>query len=171
MHQPPSDVGMCLICGVAYVYRSHLQFDTASFKWNWLLPLFWIISVEYLDELSDQFNLVSSWTVLTEMFYSPPVIDVISTNRHLIMLYSTHWNPVRMDALSQTTFSYTFFWMKCVNFADVSSPNVSIGNSPALVQIMAWRRISNKPLSEPMMVSLPTHICLTRLQWVMVILI
>ena len=28
----------------------------------------------------------------------------------------------------------------------------------ALVEIMAWRRQSDKPLSEPLMVSLPTHI-------------
>ena len=41
-----------------------------------------------------------------------------------------------------------------------------IDNIPALVQIMAWRRPSDKPLSEPMMVSLPTHICVTRPQWV-----
>ena len=39
-------------------------------------------------------------------------------------------------------------------------------NSPALVQIMAWRRPGDKPLSEPMMVSLLTHICVTRPQWV-----
>ena len=42
----------------------------------------------------------------------------------------------------------------------------SINNIPALVQIMAWRRSGDKPLSEPMMVSLPTHICVTRPQWV-----
>ena len=42
----------------------------------------------------------------------------------------------------------------------------SINNIPALVQIMAWRRPGDKPLSEPMMVSLPTHICVTRPQWV-----
>ena len=36
----------------------------------------------------------------------------------------------------------------------------------ALVWIMAWRRPGDKPLSEPMMVSLPTHICVTRPQWV-----
>ena len=41
-----------------------------------------------------------------------------------------------------------------------------INNIPALVQIMAWRRSGGKPLSEPMMVSLPTHICVTRPQWV-----
>ena len=41
-----------------------------------------------------------------------------------------------------------------------------INNIPALVQIMAWRRPGDKPLFEPMMVSLPTHICVTRPQWV-----
>ena len=30
----------------------------------------------------------------------------------------------------------------------------------------AWRRSGDKPLSEPMMVSLLTHICVTRPQWV-----
>ena len=33
---------------------------------------------------------------------------------------------------------------------------------------MAWRRPGDKPLSEPMMVSLLTHICVTRPQWVKV---
>ena len=31
---------------------------------------------------------------------------------------------------------------------------------------MAWRRPGDKPLSESMMVRLPTHICVTRPQWV-----
>ena len=31
---------------------------------------------------------------------------------------------------------------------------------------MAWRCPGDKPLSEPKMVSLPTHICVTRPQWV-----
>ena len=45
-------------------------------------------------------------------------------------------------------------------------PKVRINNYPALVQIMAWHRPSDKPLSEPMMVSLLTHICVTQPQWV-----
>ena len=45
-------------------------------------------------------------------------------------------------------------------------PISPINNIPALVQIMAWRRPGDKPLSEPMMVGLPTHICVTRPQWV-----
>ena len=45
-------------------------------------------------------------------------------------------------------------------------PQVPINNIPALVQIMAWRRPGDKPLSGPMMVKLPTHICVTRPQWI-----
>ena len=45
-------------------------------------------------------------------------------------------------------------------------PKVRINNIPGLVQIMAWRRPGDKPLSEPMMARLPTHICITRPQWV-----
>ena len=45
-------------------------------------------------------------------------------------------------------------------------PKGPINNIPALVQIMAWRRPGDKPLSEPMMFRLPTHICVTRPQWV-----
>ena len=45
-------------------------------------------------------------------------------------------------------------------------PRFRINNIPPLVQIMAWRRLGDKPLSEPMMVRLLTHICATRPQWV-----
>ena len=41
-----------------------------------------------------------------------------------------------------------------------------INNIPALVQIMAWGQPGDKPLSEPRMVSLLTHICVTLPQWV-----
>ena len=45
-------------------------------------------------------------------------------------------------------------------------PQGPINNIPALVQIMAWCRPDDKPSSGPMMVRLPTHICVTRPQWV-----
>ena len=45
-------------------------------------------------------------------------------------------------------------------------PKGPINNIPALVQMMAWRRPGDKPLSEPMLVSLLTHKCITRPQWV-----
>ena len=45
-------------------------------------------------------------------------------------------------------------------------PKGLIKNIPELVQIMAWRRSGDKPLSEAMMVCLPTHICVARPHWV-----
>ena len=64
----------------------------------------------------------------------------------LIFLNENVWTPIKMS-------------LKFV-------PKGPINNIPALVQIMAWHRPGDKPLSEPMMVSLPTHICVTGPQWV-----
>ena len=49
-------------------------------------------------------------------------------------------------------------------------PKVTTNNIAILVQIMAWRRPGDKPLSEPMMVNLLTHIWVTRPQWVNLVL-
>ena len=49
-----------------------------------------------------------------------------------------------------------------LNFA----PKSPIDNIPALFQIMAWCQPGDKPLSEAMMVSLLTHICVALPQWV-----
>ena len=82
----------------------------------------------------------------------------------------THWGRDKMDAIFQTPFSNRYSWMKNVWIVNKISlkfvPNVPINNIPALVQIMAWRRSGDKLLSEPMMDSLLTHICVTRPQWV-----
>ena len=45
-------------------------------------------------------------------------------------------------------------------------PKGPINNIPVLVQIMAWRRPGDKPLYEPMLVFVQTHICVNRPQWV-----
>ena len=50
------------------------------------------------------------------------------------------------------------------------TPKGQTNNMPALVQIMAWRRSGDKPLSESMMISLRTLICVTRPQWVKIAL-
>ena len=73
-----------------------------------------------------------------------------------------------MVAVSQTTLSNTFFMNENVRISIKISlmfvPKVPINNIAALVQIMAWRRSDDKLLSEPMMVSLLTHICVIRPQ-------
>ena len=45
-------------------------------------------------------------------------------------------------------------------------PKGSINNFPALVEIMAWRLPGDKPLSEPTVFSLLTHVLVKRPQWV-----
>ena len=82
----------------------------------------------------------------------------------------THWRRDKMNAISQTTFYKCILLNENVCITTKNSlkfvPKGPINNIPALVQIMAWRRPGDKPLSEPMLVCLPTHICVTRPQWV-----
>ena len=68
----------------------------------------------------------------------------------------------------QTTFSEAFFfnenvWIS-IKISPKSVPKSPVNNISALVQVMAWRRPGDNPLSETMMVRLLTHICVTRPQ-------
>ena len=82
----------------------------------------------------------------------------------------THWGRDKMAAVfADDTFKRIFLNENVRVSMKISLkfvPKGSINNNPALVQIMAWRRSGDKPLSEPMMVSLLTHTCVTRPQWV-----
>ena len=82
-------------------------------------------------------------------------------------LFHTHWGQDKMDAISQTTSLNAFSGMEMYEFQLRFHWSLFLSvNIPVLVQIMAWRRPGDKPLSEPMMVKLMTHICATRPQWV-----
>ena len=74
-----------------------------------------------------------------------------------------------MAAIFQTTFQREFPWMKSYEFRLEFHWSLFLGgpinNIPALVQIMTWCRSGHKPLSEPMMVRLLMHICITWPQW------
>ena len=52
------------------------------------------------------------------------------------------------------------------SFLSGADPLLSSHIVNTLVQIVPWRSPGDKPLSEPMMVRLPTHTCVTRPQWV-----
>ena len=100
------------------------------------------------------------------------LVNVFQTSKVLLISKVsplTHWGQHKMAAIFQTTFSNAFSWMKMyelwLRFHWFFSRGW-INNIPALVQIMAWRRLGDKPLSEPMMVGLPMHICVTRPQGV-----
>ena len=71
-------------------------------------------------------------------------------------------------------FADNIFWCTFVNenfciLIEVSRkfvPKGPIDNIPALVKIMAWHLICDKPLSEPVLPDSLTHICGTRGRWV-----
>ena len=67
----------------------------------------------------------------------------------------TYWGRDQIDAISQTTFWSAFSWMKMFEF--------QLKFHWSLFLRFQWQ--GDKPLSEPMLVRLPTHICVTRPQW------
>ena len=104
-------------------------------------------------------------------------------NNCLIMFLSFHFSSLWNDVMAlnilrprQNGHHFTDDISKCIFLNENGQisikiplkfvPKVPINNIPALVQIMAWCRTGHKPLSEPMTVSLLTHICITRPQWV-----
>ena len=59
----------------------------------------------------------------------------------------------KMTAISQMLSSDAFSWMNIFILIEISPktvPKGPIDNNSALDQTMAWRRIGDKPLSEPM---------------------
>ena len=84
----------------------------------------------------------------------------------------THCTKTKRPPFSRRHFKIGFSLLKLYHFRLISLkfvPRGAINNIPALVQIMAWRRPSDRPLSESLMVSLPTHICVARPQWVITV--
>ena len=61
-----------------------------------------------------------------------------------------------MTGIAKTTFYFQMHFLKCI------CPVGPINNDPTLVQIMAWRRTGDKPLSAPIMARPLTHVCVTR---------
>ena len=95
-------------------------------------------------------------------------IAVALVTRKILNL--THWGQVKMADIFQTIFSNGFSPNEnCCILIPISLKYVfkgPVNNDAALVQIMAWRWTGDKPLSEPMMVRLPTYICVFRPQWI-----
>ena len=69
----------------------------------------------------------------------------------------THWSRDKFLWKKMFKFRSEFHWKLFLK-------KVRINNKPALVQIMAWRRLGDMPLSETMLVRLPMHIGVTRPQ-------
>ena len=82
---------------------------------------------------------------------------------------NTHWDRYIIAAILQMTYSNSFYCKEIVLFIQISLKIVSKGpicSEPALVQIMAWHWVGNKPLSDQWWPGLLMHKCITQSKWV-----
>ena len=134
----------------------------------------WWLILEVWQYIMVKFNMGGLWGISVNNL-EKLLQDIESSLYGVVLLYKhlTHWGWDKMAAIFQMTFSNGFPWMKMHEFfIQISLMFVlkgPINNILALVLIMAWCRSGNKSLSEPMMVRLLTHICITRPQWVKLI--
>ena len=68
-----------------------------------------------------------------------------------VTCYLTHWGRDKIATISQTTLSNEFSWAIMLETEVFSKGSNWQKKKSALVQVMVWRRKSDKPLSEPMM--------------------
>ena len=80
----------------------------------------------------------------------------------------THWDGEKLATILMTFKFISLNENHCI-LNQISSRVVTLGpidNISVLVQIMPWCRLGHKPLSEPMMAYLVTHISFIRPQWI-----
>ena len=108
--------------------------------------------------------------LLDQLEWCPLVSDECLNHEWSMELPVNTWRPRQNgrhfpDGIFKWIFLNENVWIS-INISLKFVPRGPINNIPTLVQVMAWRRPGDKPLSESMMVRLPTHICITRPQWV-----
>ena len=98
-----------------------------------------------------------------------PWLLVSTRNNFNCLCHLTHWGPRQNGRNFPDVFKCIFFdknvWIS-IRISLKFVPKGPINSIPVLVEIMAWCWPGNKPLSEPIMVSLLPHICVTLPQWV-----
>ena len=154
-------------------------------KWIWinqnraiqaqlLVMRFKILTVHYNDVImSAMVSQITSLTIVCSTVYSGADPTKHQSSASLAFVRGIHRWPVNSPHKGPVTrkmFPFEKVIMCLVrqhlNSTPPSAANMHQWIGSALVQIMAWRWIGNKPLSEPMMVNLLMQICVTRPQWV-----
>ena len=102
-------------------------------------------------------------------FNSRTSVATMLINGFIFSQFNTLWPRQNGRHFTDDMFKCIFFnggmWIS-INISLKFVRKGQINSTPSLVQIMAWCRPGNKPLSEPMMESSLTHISVTRPQWV-----
>ena len=140
--------------------------------WIFTYIYFWRCVFSYESE-----TCTASYFLVSVLMLNQSILEGVETfGAHRNVVWVTFLNTLRPrqngrhlpDDIFKCIFVNGNIWIS-IKISLKIVPEVLINNIPALVQIMAWRRPGDKPLSEPMLVSLLTHICVTRPQWVNVV--
>ena len=139
-----------------------------------------ILDINYVSGVLDKFEFWLSCNAVGPIFYDLRQICICIFVLHVICqirydaggIYKLPVNTLRprqngrhfADDIFKCIFLNENVWLP-IKISLKFVPQGPIKNIPALVQIMAWRRPGDKPLSGLTMVRLPTHICVTLPQW------
>ena len=149
--------------------RKHIEAETKSLPFYFIYHLFILLRYIYTGWHIQQSGF-TIWSCGVNTPYKAGSNNIRNMN-YLTLKYSINTLRPRQngrhfaDDIFKCIFLNENAWIS-LKFSLKFVPKGPINNNPALVQIMAWRRSGDKPLSEPMMIGLPTHICVTRPQWV-----
>ena len=140
------------LLGCIWIY----SLKTVAYLINFILLYPIWLNCHWFESMDESYIPQNSWAVIT---YPWPNIRLLNTSRP--RQNGCHFTDDRFKCifLRENVLILITISLKFV-------PRGPINNIPSLVQIMAWRCPGDKPLTEPVMVSLLTHICVTRPQWV-----
>ena len=131
-----------------------------KFKWSGTLWKVWFVNWCFTIHISFQScRFAQDWSDIDGLLVQDCSISsvlVMEILQSCIKPSITHWGRDKMAAVWQTTLSNAFSWMQMLEFRLRFHWSLFLRAQLAIFQ----------PLSKPMMVSLLTHICVTRPQWV-----
>ena len=111
-------------------------------------------------------QLIEAWTIQWKFYNVNPDPWCLGVTAR-VHNELTHWGRDKMDTddIFKCIFSNENVWF-VIKISLKFVPKGLINNISALVQVMTWCCPGYKPLYESMMVSVSTHICVARPQWV-----
>ena len=159
------------VCLTAATWHCRKSFGSLKLNLLWL-PHFAVV----IHALDWSFSLWKACWTIKDSYFIVAETERTSFPRNCIILVcvniccgqhievETKWTSFRRRHF-QAHFFNENIWIP-IQISLKFVPKGSINKIPASNQIMAWRCPGDKPLSERMMVNLPTHICVTQPQWV-----
>ena len=139
--------------------QSHIFF----LLWDLLIS---ILSADNISFILDQFHTEVTLLQLLGKILANGITCSKKKNTYLFKTLRLRQNePNFPDGIFKWMFLIENVWIS-IKMPLKFVPKGPINNIPALVQVMAWGRPGDKPLSEPMLVNSLIHICVTWPQWV-----